>query len=123
MEPDAPGVERTVRTIAENVSAGYRRHAAGAVHPQLEQTILARLAEAIRPEMPGGSPGAVLAAANAVLDAVEQQEAVLRVDPRVDLRPAPERPPGRPRRCSWLRSGGPDGPRSDRAGTSDRRAD
>ena len=43
MEPDAPGVERTVRTIAENVSAGYRRHAAGAVHPQLEQTILTEL--------------------------------------------------------------------------------
>jgi hypothetical protein len=73
MEQDTPGVDRTARTIAENVYAAYWRQAEGANHPQLEQTFLTRLVEAIRPEVPGGSPGAIIDAANAVLAAVEQQ--------------------------------------------------
>jgi len=82
MQQDTPGVDRTARTIAENVYAAYWRQAAGADHPQIEQTCLARLAEAIRPEIPGGSPGAIIDAANAVLDALELQNPGLR-GPRV----------------------------------------
>ena len=72
MDQDTPEVDRTARTIAENIYAGYRRLAAGAIHPQVEQTILTRLIEAIRPEIPSNSPGAIIAAANATLDAFEQ---------------------------------------------------
>lgn len=82
MEQDTPDVDRTARTIAETVYAAYWRHARGSDHPQVEQTVLARLAEAIRPEIPGGSPGAVIDAANAVLDAFEQQNPGIR-GPRV----------------------------------------
>jgi hypothetical protein len=82
MEQHTPDADRTARTIAENVYAAYWRHAAGADHPQTEQTVLARLAEAIRPEIPGGSPGAIIAAANGVLDAFEQRNPGLR-GPRV----------------------------------------
>jgi hypothetical protein len=82
MEQDTPGVDRTARTIAESVHAAYWRQAQGAEHPQVEQTFLTRLVEAIRPEIPGGSPGAIIGAANAVLDALEQQNPGLR-GPRV----------------------------------------
>jgi hypothetical protein len=82
MEQDTPDVDRTARTIAENVYAAYWRHAVGADHPQIEQTCLARLAEAIRPEISDGSPGALIDAANGVLDALEQQNPGLR-GPRV----------------------------------------
>lgn len=82
MEQDTPGVDRTARTIAENVHTAYWRHARGSEHPQVEQTLLARLVEAIRPEIPGGSPGAIIDAANAVLDALEQQNPGIR-GPRV----------------------------------------
>ena len=82
MEQDTPAVDRTARTIAENVHAAYWRLAQGSDHPQTEQTLLARLVEAIRPEIPGGSPGAIIAAANAVLDALEQRTPEIR-GPRV----------------------------------------
>ena len=82
MEQDTPEIDRTARTIAETVYAAYWRHAQGSDHPQVEQTILARLAEAIRPALPGGSPGAVIDAANGVLDAFEQQNPGIR-GPRV----------------------------------------
>ncbi|MGH1571360.1 hypothetical protein ACRAWG_12510 [Methylobacterium sp. P31] len=83
MEQDTPAVDRTARTIAENVHVAYWRQAEGANnHPQIEQTTLARLVEAIRPEIPGGSPGGIIDAANAVLDALEQQNPGLR-GPRV----------------------------------------
>lgn len=82
MEQDTSAVDRTARTIAENVYAAYWRQAQGSDHPQTEQTVLARLAEAIRPEIPGGSPGAIIAAANAVLDAFEQRSPEIR-GPRV----------------------------------------
>ena len=82
MEQDTPGVDRTARTIAENVHTAYWRQAQGSEHPQIEQTVLARLVEAIRPEIPGGSPSAIIAAANGVLDALEQQNPGIR-GPRV----------------------------------------
>lgn len=82
MDQDTPAVDRTARTIAENVYAAYWRQAQGSDHPQTEQTVLARLVEAIRPEIPGGSPGAIIAAANAVLDALEQRSPQIR-GPRV----------------------------------------
>ncbi|MBE7243406.1 MAG: hypothetical protein INR63_00525 [Actinomycetospora chiangmaiensis] len=98
MEQDTPAADRTARTIAENVYAAYWRLARGADHPQIEQTVLARLVEAIRPEIPGGSPAAVIAAANRVLDAFEQQypglqgprvSSVNRADDSVTVGPAP----------------------------------
>ena len=82
MDQDTPAVDRTARTIAENVYAAYWRQAQGSDHPQTEQTVLARLVEAIRPEIPGGSPGAIISAANAVLDALEQRSPQIR-GPRV----------------------------------------
>jgi hypothetical protein len=82
MNQDTPEVDQTARTIAEKVYAAYWRQAQGADHPQIEQTVLARLVEAIRPEIPGGSPGAIIAAANAVLDALEQRSPEIR-GPRV----------------------------------------
>ncbi|MEL6062229.1 MULTISPECIES: hypothetical protein [unclassified Methylobacterium] len=82
MDQDTPEADRTARTIAENVYAAYWQQAQGTTHPQTEQTLLARLVEAIRPEIPGGSPGAIIAAANAVLDALEQRSPGIR-GPRV----------------------------------------
>lgn len=82
MEQDTPKVDRTARTIAENIYAGYWRLADGTYHPQDEQTMLARLVEAIRPELPDGAPGALIAAANRVLDALEQRSPGIR-GPRV----------------------------------------
>jgi hypothetical protein len=73
MQQDTPEVDRTARTIAENVYAAYMRQAEGGRHPQTEQTLLARLAEAIRPEVPGGTPRDIIDAANAALDAWERQ--------------------------------------------------
>lgn len=74
MQQDTPEPDRTARTIAENVYAAYMRQAEGARHPQAEQTLLTRLVEAIRPEIPGGTPGDILAAANGALDAWERQQ-------------------------------------------------
>ncbi len=82
MDQDTPEVDRTARTIAENVYVAYWRQAEGSDHPQDEQTVLARLVEAIRPEIPGGSRGAIIAAANTVLDALEQRSPGIR-GPRV----------------------------------------
>jgi hypothetical protein len=82
MDQDTPEVDRTARTIAENVYVAYWRQAEGHDHPQDEQTVLARLVEAIQPEIPGGSPGAIIAAANTVLDALEQRSPGIR-GPRV----------------------------------------
>lgn len=82
MDQDTPEADRTARTIAEAVYAAYWQQAHGANHPQIEQTLLTRLVEAIRPEIPEGSPGAIIAAANAVLDALEQRSPEIR-GPRV----------------------------------------
>lgn len=78
MEQDTPDVDRTARAIAENVCAAYSRQAKGVINPELEQSILARLVEAIRDEVRGGTPRDILDAANAVLDAFEDQNAAVR---------------------------------------------
>ena len=82
MQQDTPGVERTARTIAENVYAAYRRQAKGPFSSQTEQAVLARLAKAIGAEVPGGTPRDIIDAANSVLDAWEQQNVEVR-GPRV----------------------------------------
>ncbi|AWN40750.1 hypothetical protein [Methylobacterium durans] len=73
MQQDTPDADRTARTIAENVYAAYMRQAEGGRHPQTEQTLLTRLVEAIRPEVPGGTARDLLDAANSALDAWELQ--------------------------------------------------
>ncbi|WP_147028067.1 hypothetical protein [Methylobacterium oxalidis] len=82
MQQDTPDADRVARTVAENVYAAYSRQISGATHPQTEQTMLARLAEAIRPQVPSGAPGAIIEAANGVLDAWERQDPEVR-GPRV----------------------------------------
>lgn len=59
----------TARTIAEIVYAAQWRLARGSDHPQIEQTVPARLIAAIRPTIADGSPGVDIAVANGVLDA------------------------------------------------------
>ena len=76
VQHDTPGADQTARTIAENVYAAYMRQAEGEIHPQLEQTILTRLVEAIRPEVPVGTPRDIINAANSVLDAWEQNSEI-----------------------------------------------
>ena len=76
MEQDTPDVDRVARTIAENVYAAYMRQAEGEIHPQSEQTILTRLVEGIRPEVPGGTPRDIIDAANTVLDVWEQNSEI-----------------------------------------------
>ena len=75
---DTPDVDGTARAIAENVYAAYSRQAEGAIYLEMEQTVLARLVEAIREEVPGGTPRDILDAANSVLDAFEEQNAEVR---------------------------------------------
>ena len=82
MQQDTPGVDRTARTIAENVCAAYTREAEGLIGTQAEQALLTRLVQAIRSEVPGGTPRDIIDAANSILDAWEQQNAEVR-GPRV----------------------------------------
>ena len=82
MEQETPEVDRTARTIAENVYAAYMRQAKGRMHPQTEQNLLTRLVEVIRAEVPGGTPRDIVDAANAALDAWEQQSDEVR-GPRI----------------------------------------
>jgi hypothetical protein len=78
VQQDTPGVDRTARTIAENVYAAYSRETEGPVDPQQEQTVLPPLIDPIRAEVPGGTPRDIIDAANSVLDAWEQQNAAVR---------------------------------------------
>ncbi|AWN43644.1 hypothetical protein [Methylobacterium durans] len=82
MDQDTPASDRVARTIAENVYAAYSRQMTGATHPQTEQTMLARLVEAIRPRVDRAEPDEVIEAANAVLAAWEQQDPGVR-GPRI----------------------------------------
>lgn len=84
MQQDTPEIDRTARTIAENVYAAYMRQASGSLHPQAEQTLLARLAEAIRSALPGATPSNIIGAINAALDVWEQQSGGVR-GPRVSV--------------------------------------
>ena len=67
MQQDTPDVDRTARTIAENIYAAYMRQAEGGRHPQTEQTLLTRLVEAIRPEVAGATARDIINAANRAL--------------------------------------------------------
>ncbi len=51
MAQDTPDADRVARVIAENVYAAFCRRATMPAHPLEEQTILARLVEAIRPQI------------------------------------------------------------------------
>ncbi|CAM2766888.1 hypothetical protein ACLBXJ_20055 [Methylobacterium mesophilicum] len=82
MADDTPHADGVARRIAENVYAAFCRQATMPAHPLEEQTILARLVEAIRPQVGTGSPGALVEAANAALSAWEQRDPEIR-GPRV----------------------------------------
>ncbi|GEP07829.1 hypothetical protein [Methylobacterium oxalidis] len=82
MQQDAPDLDRTARTIAENIYAAYTPQGEGGAGQQNEQILLTRLVEAIRPEVPGGTPRDIIDAANAALKAWEQQSGEAR-GPRV----------------------------------------
>ena len=84
MQQDTPGVDRAARTIAENVHAAYVREVGEDAHSRTGQTLLAQLVEAIRPEVPGATPRDIIDAANAALDAWEQQNGKIR-GPRVTV--------------------------------------
>ena len=79
---DTPEPDRAARVIAENVYVAFCQMATMPAHPLEEQTILARLVEAIRPQIGVGSPSAIIEAANAVLSAWEQRDPDVR-GPRV----------------------------------------
>ncbi|MER2264630.1 hypothetical protein [Methylobacterium oxalidis] len=83
MQHDIPDLDQTAHTIAESVVSAYTRQAEGGTG-QKEQTLLTRLVEAIRPEVPGGTPRDIIDAANAALDAWEQQSGAAR-GPRVSV--------------------------------------
>ncbi|SFM16456.1 hypothetical protein [Methylobacterium pseudosasicola] len=82
MAQDTPDADRAARVIAENVYAAFCRQATLPIRPMEEQTILARLVEAIRPQIGNGAPGAIVEAANAALSAWEQRDPEVR-GPRV----------------------------------------
>jgi hypothetical protein len=75
---DMPDIDGTARAIAENVISAYSREAEGVIEPEVGQVLLARLVEAIREEVPGGTPRDILDAANSVLNAFEDQNAGVR---------------------------------------------
>ena len=64
--PDTPEVDMIARDIAEKVFAAYANQANTRIHPGVEQTLLARLAEALRPLM-GSSAETLVEVANSVL--------------------------------------------------------
>ncbi|MCJ2124185.1 hypothetical protein [Methylobacterium sp. J-077] len=82
MAHDTPDADRAARVIAENVYAAFCRQATMPSRPLEDQTILARLVEAIRPQIGSGAPGGIVEAANAALSAWEQRDPEVR-GPRV----------------------------------------
>ncbi|GEP12333.1 hypothetical protein [Methylobacterium gnaphalii] len=74
---DTPALDITARRLAEGTYSAYAQQASGSIHPQHEQTLLTRLAEAARPAV-ADSPGATVNALNAALDAFEQAEPGIR---------------------------------------------
>lgn len=68
---ETPKADNAARTIAEAVYQAYERQATTRVHPAKVQTLLARLAETIRPEI-GSSTASIVTAVNGTLDAWEQ---------------------------------------------------
>ncbi|GJE60281.1 hypothetical protein [Methylobacterium trifolii] len=82
MQQDTPEIDDAARTIAENVLEAYSRQLTGVTSPQVEQTVVTRLVEAIRPQLSEGTTDGIIEAANAVLAAWEQQDPNIR-GPRV----------------------------------------
>lgn len=78
---DISEADRVARDVAETVLAAYAQQANSSIHPAIEQTLLARLAEAIGP-LTGGSAEGVIVAANAALDDFERAVPELR-GPRI----------------------------------------
>lgn len=76
-----PDPDHTARHLAERILSAYAQQAEGPTHPQQEQSLLARLAEALLPAVGEGEQAAV-AAANAALHAWEQAQPDIR-GPRV----------------------------------------
>lgn len=70
VQQDIPDTDKAARVIAENVYYAYRGQGTTLIDPSQEQTLLARLVEAIRPEI-GSSVDAIISAANTVLSAWE----------------------------------------------------
>jgi hypothetical protein len=68
---ETPDADKAARDIAENVYFAFSRQATTLIHPTKVQTLLTRLAEAIRPEI-NSSPDLIISAANRTLDAWEQ---------------------------------------------------
>lgn len=79
---ETPDSDRRARAIAENVYAAFCRQARMPIPYREEQTVLARLVEAIRPQIGQGSPGELIEAANVALSEWEQRDADVR-GPRV----------------------------------------
>ena len=85
---DTPIDDRIARDLSEVIYSAYAQQAAGPIHPQKEQVLLARLAEALRPTVESGSEAEMVAAANAALSAWEQAEPEVKgprlagIDPR-----------------------------------------
>jgi hypothetical protein len=72
VQQDIPSVDKAARTIAENVYYAFRGQGTTLIDPPpKEQTLLARLVEAIRPEI-GASADAIISAANKALAAWEE---------------------------------------------------
>ena len=65
--------DRTAAHLAERILSAYARQARGPTHPQQEQSLLARLAEALQPAVREGEPASV-SASNATLDAWERAQ-------------------------------------------------
>ena len=68
---ETPEADKAARNIAENVYSAYEQQATTRVHPTKMQTLLARLAETIRPEI-SSTPGSIITAVNRTLEAWEQ---------------------------------------------------
>ena len=83
MQQYTPDLNKAARCLAENVYAAFVRQASTQADPLAEQTILTRLVEAIRPQIPRGSMQAIMDAANGALDAWEQRDENVR-GPRVE---------------------------------------
>ncbi|MCJ2023135.1 hypothetical protein [Methylobacterium sp. J-067] len=79
---ETPDLDLRARAIAENVYAAYCRQATMPIPYREEQTVLARLVEALRPQIGSGTPGELIEAANIALSDWEQRDAKVR-GPRV----------------------------------------
>ena len=68
---ETPEADKAARNIAENVYSAYEQQATTRIHPTKMQTLLARLAEIIKPEL-NSSPDIIITVVNGTLDAWEQ---------------------------------------------------